>query len=408
MNKSPLLSVVIATKNRQKYALSAVESILSLKDDRLEVVIQDNSDEQTLEEKLKMYSSDSRLVYRYTNEVCSFIDNFNASIELSNGEYLCLIGDDDGINPEVIDVANWAKINNVDAVVGSLSANYRWEGTGAPDTLFTKMTGSTLTITHFDGKAENVNIEKSLIQLMDNGCTNYNDFKLPKLYHGVVRKSCLENVKKRTGAFISGLSPDIYTSVSLACVVNRLVYVSYPITIPGVCAESGTVKEGQIKKHSKKLEDAPHFKGRKNYFWNNEIPKIFCVQTIWADSGFSALRDMGRKDLIDKFDRFALYANIIDADKSVKSMVYDHIVSINNSVKWKVFKDKIRLYISFCDGPVFKFIKMRALGRLKKIFKIERFENLRGLHNIYDAMNSLTIYLIQTKIDLVKELNKVK
>lgn len=89
----PLLSIVIATKNRQKYALSAVESILSIEDGRIEVIIQDNSDDENLSTMLQQYKSDPRLVYRYTPPPFSSIDNFNAAVELSSGEYICLIGD---------------------------------------------------------------------------------------------------------------------------------------------------------------------------------------------------------------------------------------------------------------------------------------------------------------------------
>jgi glycosyltransferase involved in cell wall biosynthesis len=407
-SKIPLLSIVIATKDRQKYALSAVESILSLENMNIQVVVQDNSSNNTLKDSLLKFSSDTRLVYRYTNESFSFIDNFNASIDLATGEYLCLIGDDDGVNPEVINATLWAKNNNVDAIVGNLSANYRWEGTGAPNTFFTKMTGSTLTISDFNGKAEYVDIEKSLVQLMENGCTNYNEFKLPKLYHGVVKKSCLEEIKLKTGFFISGLSPDIYASISLACVVKKLIYINYPLTIPGVCAESGSIKEGQLKNHSKKLEDAPHFKGRKNYSWNREIPKIFCVQTIWADSGFSALRDMNRDDLIAKFNRFALYANIIDADMSVKSMVHGHISELNNHNKKLFFADRIQLNLAFLNGPIFKFVKKRAIGRLKIILKLSRFKNIENLLTINEAMIALVKYLKNNNIrSAIDELEKV-
>ncbi|RYH20748.1 glycosyltransferase, partial [archaeon] len=306
-----LLSIVIATKNRQRYCLSAVASILAIQDERVEVVVQDNSDSDELARSLSMYEADRRLVYRHTNEAYSFIDNFNASIELSNGEYLCLIGDDDGINPELLSVTQWASDYGIDAVVGNLAANYRWDGTGAPDTLFTKMTDSTLTITDFDGRAQVVELENSLRQLMRNGATNYLEFLLPKLYHGVVRKRCLEHVKKVTGQYINGLSPDIYSSIALACSVNKLIYINYPITIPGVCAESGSIKEGQLKQHSKRLEDAPHFKSRMNYTWSEMVPRIYAVQTIWADSCIAAIRDMNRLDLLNEFDKYMLYANIL-------------------------------------------------------------------------------------------------
>lgn len=394
----PLLSIVIATKNRQKYAVHAVESILSLNDDRIEVVVQDNSDVSDLSSRLAKFESDSRLKYRYTPPPFSSIDNFNAAVELSTGEYLCLIGDDDGINPEIIDSTLWAKNNDVDALVGSLSANYRWESTGAPDTLFTKMTGGTLTITHFDGKVTQPNLELSLLNLMENGCTNYLEFSFPKLYHGIVRRKCLEDIKSKTGAYLKGLSPDIYSAITLACTVNQLVTLDYPLTIPGVCAESTSITEGQIKKHSKKLEDAPHFRDRGNYVWSMEVPRIYCVQTIWADSGFAALREMGRADLIKKFNKYKLYANIIAADRSVKHNVFEHMLNDGKGQNENSLGSHIKLYFAMMTGPIKNFIFKRAIGRIKIIIGVRKLIILQNLPSINEAMLALSTYLKSANI----------
>jgi len=397
MNK-PLLSIVIATKNRQKYAISAIESIMKLKDDKLELVIQDNSDEATLKQFVAKYSNDSRLIYNYTNKVCSAIENFNDSINNSNGEYTCLIGDDDGINPEIIVITKWAKENNIDAVSGNLSANYRWGDTGAPDTLFTKSTGSTLTLTHFSGKAKQVDLNKSLNQLMKNGATNYLEFLLPKLYHGVVRKSCLELIKNKTGEYVNGLSPDIYAAVTLALTINKLIYIDYPLTIPGVCAESGSIKEGQLKNHSKKLEDAPHLKGRPNYNWSEEVPRLYTPLAIWADSCIAAIKDMNRADLMKNFSQARLYSNIIDLDKTfIPYIRKDYINS---------FSDYLELFIAYTTGPVKKFITNRVWGRTKKILKIEKYKIINNLDNIDQATEALVEYLSNENIQLTSELDK--
>jgi glycosyltransferase involved in cell wall biosynthesis len=396
----PLLSIVIATKNRQKYAISAIESILSLNDNRIEVVIQDNSDTDELNSALSKYSTDKRLCYRYVSKPLSFIGNFNAALELSKGEYICVIGDDDGINPEIIDAALWAKQNNIDALVGSVSANYRWSGTGAPDTLFTKMTGSTLTLAHFNGKIVNQPIESSLIAFMKNGGTNYLDFSLPKLYHGIVSRECLETIKSKTGAYLKGLSPDIYASIALSCVVKNVIMVDYPLTIPGVCAESGSITEGQIKKHSKKLENAPHFKNRGDYTWSLEVPGIYCVQTIWADSSFAALREMERVDLIEMFNKYKLYAQIIFADTALAKEVINHMILGNEKNKLQSVFDYFHLLYALFVIYFKNFIVKRSLGRLLIVLHIRRLDIINNISDINMAMITLEKYLNINKFNI--------
>ena len=90
--QTPLLSVIIPTKNRQRYAVSAVRSLMQLDSQHLEVVVQDNSDSDTLRSLLSEYIQDRRLIFRYTKKSISSIDNFNAAVELATGLYVCMIG----------------------------------------------------------------------------------------------------------------------------------------------------------------------------------------------------------------------------------------------------------------------------------------------------------------------------
>lgn len=407
MSSSPLLSIVIPTKNRQKYCLSAIESILMIGSDKIQIVIQDNSDDNSLESRIQKFNNNYLLKYTYIPGQLSFVENFNNAIDAADGEYICIIGDDDGINPEIIDATIWAKENQVDSLVGNIKANYRWNNTGAKDTLFTKMTGSTLTITHFSGKAKRVDIEDSLIKLMKNGCTNYLDYDFPKLYHGIVKKTALENLKRISGNYLKGLSPDIYASIALACTIENLVVIDYPLTIPGVCAESGSIQEGQKREHSKELKNAPHFKGRtQKYEWDSCVPEMYCVQTIWADSAFAALREFNRReDLLKYFDHYMLCANILDADQTLNTMIYDYLNEVDLSMS-KADHEKLIKKAMF-KGPYKKFVRDRLIGRLKKILKLERFKIINELPDMVQTTNELQRYLSTLSINLRKELDKV-
>ena len=84
-----LLSIIIPTKNRQYYAAKSIEQILQIKSDKIQLVIQDNSDEDKLLSAISQYESDKRLVYNYTSEVLSFVENFNRGLEAAKGVYVC-------------------------------------------------------------------------------------------------------------------------------------------------------------------------------------------------------------------------------------------------------------------------------------------------------------------------------
>ena len=95
-----LLSILIPTRNREKYAIQVIKHILEFNNNNFQLVIQDNSDSKNLEILLDEYKYDSRLNYFYCGNILSFVDNFNLGISNCKGQYLTIIGDDDGINPD--------------------------------------------------------------------------------------------------------------------------------------------------------------------------------------------------------------------------------------------------------------------------------------------------------------------
>lgn len=403
---TPLISILIATKNRQKYCLSAVESILNLTDKNIQVVVQDNSDDRSLETMILPFMGDSRLIYRYTPPPFSSIDNFNAAIELATGEYICLIGDDDGINPEIITAAAWAKANNIDCLVGNLKANYRWENTGEKKFLHIKVVSNSLIIGDFDGTAKKVDPKVSLKKLVQNGCTNYMEFDFPKLYHGVVKREIFEQLKLETGAYLKGLSPDIYAAIALSLKINQFVVVDYPLTIPGVCSLSSSIQEGEQKTNSKDLESAPHLRDRKTpYNWEENVPRIYCVQTIWADSAFAAFKEFERDDLLQDFDVYNLCANILEADSSLNQMIYSFLKS--------KFPEKSNTYFKKHIKDVkFKILyKKRILTIIQRVLKVLGLQRHKTYEKVYDMSNATQIlldFLNKSNLNLVNKLNEFK
>ncbi|MEG0031598.1 glycosyltransferase family 2 protein [Acinetobacter sp.] len=402
----PLISILIATKNRQKYCLSAVQSILRLPNANIQVVVQDNSDDTTLNEMLKSLLGDSRLVYRYTPPPFSSIDNFNAAIELATGEYICLIGDDDGINPEIISAAGWAKENNIECIVGNLKANYRWEKTGEKKFLHIKVVSNSLIIGDFNGVAKKVDPKQSLLKLIQNGCTNYMEFDFPKLYHGVVKRAIFEQLKQETGAYLKGLSPDIYAAIALSFKINQFIVIDYPLTIPGVCSVSSSVQEGEQKSNSKDLENAPHLRDRSiPYLWEINVPRIYCVQTIWADSAFAAIKEFKHEDLLKNFDVYKLCSNILDADPTLQSRVLSFLEQKYPTLTSRELLNRIEMVGSRNNLKV-KIFKL--ILNIKRLLGIERYMSITNITSIVDATKKLQEILIKFQINLVNELDKTK
>lgn len=404
----PLLSVVIPTRNRLHFAISAIENVLNIKDLRLELVVQDNSDINSLELWLKNNISDSRLLYNYIEKPLSFIDNFNAAIEITTGKYICIIGDDDGVIPEIVEAAEYLYLKSIDCLSIRTVTNFVWPNSGVPSTLFTKTTGGYLTIEDFKGSIEYVDVFSELNKFITNGATNYLNFNLPKLYHGIVRRECLITVKKITGNFFGGLSPDIYMSIALACTVKKVAMTNYPLTMPGVCHVSASIVEGLLKRNSKKLEHAPHLRNRGFYNWSDIIPQIYCVETIWADSCIAALRDLGREDLVQQINLPKLAAHCISSNSGIAKEVFRHLpvgLALTHKNRWfglfKLFGYLLMLIFKFSYGII-----NRVYQRMKIIIGIPEVIRIDNLENINDSSTALLNYLSKKKCsfkDIVKQ-----
>lgn len=396
----PLISIIVPTRNRFEYVKSAISSILSIQDDRIELVVQDNSDTNQLHHWVNDNISDSRLKYNYSNSPLSFVGNFSEGVNFSNGEYLCFIGDDDGINPEIIIATEWLKKENISCLSTNISANYVWGDAAVPTTMFTSETGGVLTMTMQDFKIIEVDPKVELHSFITGGAINYLDFKLPKLYHGIVKRECLDQIKKITGSYFGGLSPDIFAAISIACIVNKIYYTNYPLTISGVCGVSASIVEGLLKKNSKKLEDAPHLRNRGDYKWNELVPKVYCVETIWADSAIAALKLMGKEDLIENINLPRLCATCINFNKGISKQVKKTLKESSVFRKqnvyvafvwlfWYLFLFKLNYIPSF-----FRRVKKRILIIIGK----KNFHSINQLDNISEATIALTDFLVFKKL----------
>lgn len=382
-----LLSIVIPTRNRQKYCREVIKHILSLNLENTELVIQDNSEEDTLAHEINLINDD-RICYNHTSGVFSFVDNFSKAIELARGKFICMIGDDDTILPNIIQVTKYANEHGMDAVVPEL-ITYFWPCENPIKEEFRK---GYLTINNpHTPKYTKINVRRSLEKLVANYFQDYQILKVPRIYHGIVKKEILENIKKLTGTYFSGLTPDMYMSTCLAGIVNNAYEYNNPITISGICPKSGST-DSATGKHTGELKDAPHFNGHKSYNWIKVIPKIYTVETIWAESGMQALKDIGLIDQYNKFNVRKFLVRLLMQYPQFQEQLLEFGQSYGLS-KWIYFIEKK------------KYIMIRNMRRIaRKIQKIT-FRNFSiSYPNIANIQNACNI--AYEKINNINNINR--
>src|SRR5690554_5261394 len=99
-----LLSIVVPTKNRYQYLTYFLKQFIDIKEQNVELIIQDNSDDNRfILDELKNYE-DNRIRYFHIFENLSVSDNCSEGIKNSRGKYVTLMGDDDCMTSEIMNI----------------------------------------------------------------------------------------------------------------------------------------------------------------------------------------------------------------------------------------------------------------------------------------------------------------
>ncbi len=377
MNK--LLSIIVPTRNRQIYCIDAVKTILKDIDGTCELVIQDNSSDDRLRKDLEVLADD-RIIYNYNPKPLSFIDNFEEALEISNGDFFIVLGDDDSTTKDIIKVVEWMKKNNVDSVVPTKVVDYIW-----PNSKIEKYRNGQLTFHNYNNEVQQVDALKQLKNLIKNGFLAYQMYNLPRTYHGIIRKSCMDEVKRITGRYFGGLTPDIYSTIALSCVVKKHYVIDYPFTIAGACPASATVN-ATVGGHSGKLEIAPHFKNRGPYTWENTIPAYYSVETIWAESAIKALKCLNREDLLMDFDKYKLYIyGVLLNRKYIFGLSVKETLKLHSALDSNLITHGFKLSVKLIF-IVFSVLKKRIVGG-RKLNEIVQLDKVNSLDEAKEILN---------------------
>jgi glycosyltransferase involved in cell wall biosynthesis len=371
-----LLSVVIPTKNRYETLNILVESLLQWKETRFEVVVQDNSnDNSPFLPILNRYNGDERLKYYHTTTELSAIGNCDLAVSNAKGKYLCFIGDDDGIVEQSIIACEWMQTNNVD-VLGCKKAGYTW-----PDmehaVSINKMLNGTLQCYPFSGTLQTIDPETEYRKVLKSGGQQL--YNIPRLYHGFVSRKVLDALYKHTGTYFPGPVPDMSNAVGLVPFVSKQYHTDIPLVISGHSKKSMSGRNS-VRQHQGEIKNEKSIPQDAHKVWSKEVPLYWSAPTIWAEAAIKATERVGRKDDLKDFNYRNLFANCFAFSN------WQYYKRIFEAMKYHQtgFKYSVDLILTgfLLVGITFE----RAKNLFLKIVSIKKTDNYH-LDNIQEVMN---------------------
>lgn len=310
----PILSVVVPTKDRYKYLKHLIKLIQSYNSEDWEIVVQDNTDDNTEIVEFLNELNYSGCKYFHEKGQLPMTTNADKAILHSEGEYVCFLGDDDGICPNAIEYCKLMKEKGYEALRSNLPS-YNWpDSEGKYDDHSGRVFVTKVT---FDKKElDSINELRDVLNrgIIDRG-------NLPSVYHGIVARVALDKIYKKCNTFFPGQSPDISNGVATSLVVPAYLMVGDVVTISGASKFHGGKTKGMNKQYPG-IKDVVWFRPEAEDNWDNKLPKIAVGSIIWAESCIETLRAMGREDIVDTIDYELIYKHFVTYYFPIREMVY--------------------------------------------------------------------------------------
>lgn len=284
-----LLSIAIPTKNRQYYLLNLLQCLALSERQDFEVVVRDNSDEDSLRAQVEALD-DPRIHYEYVPGWISVVDNCEAALSGCRGDYICMLGDDDGLMlEESLSVLEQARKDGIDAVMSD-KLLYTWPGVGR-GTLAD--TSGLLRLQAVVGGRGRSNVSRNLDRAIRRaGALGLEG--LPSVYHAFISSRALVSLRAMTGTCFPGASPDMANAVGVAPFLKGTRYHSRPLVISGHSKTSAGGK-GATKQHHGPISEQLHLPADTEARWFSAIPRFWSGPTIYAQTLFDAVSLTGQR-----------------------------------------------------------------------------------------------------------------
>jgi glycosyltransferase involved in cell wall biosynthesis len=283
----PIVSVIIPTHERAKYAVPTIRAMLALQGD-VEVVVCDTSAVDLISPELADDPNLSRLKLVRPGRPLSVVDNFNTALAAATGTYLTFIGDDDFVTEQIVAVAKWAEAHHIDAIKFSFPTLYFW-----PDfrhkTQHDAIAG-TLRTSQFTGKVSPHDAKAAALQALANFGGGV--MEMPRAYAGLISLDLVNRITERHGSLFGGVSPDIYSAYLISQEARKCVHIDYPVIVPGASGAS-TAGQSAKGKHVGALRDNAHIRPFHDLIWDKRIPEFYSVPTVWSYSLLKAVEKHG-------------------------------------------------------------------------------------------------------------------
>jgi glycosyltransferase involved in cell wall biosynthesis len=276
----PRFSVIIPTRNRASTLRYALQTCTDQDFDSFEIIVSDNDSED--DTRAVVESAGSKCVrYLHTGRALSMTLNWDFAVSQARGEYILLIGDDDGLLPHALRELELAIRNAPAPVVRWERVFYYWPSLPLP---------WLVNILSIPLPRENTVLDSApTMEQVVNDRAPYG--LLPMLYNAAIPRTMIEEVRARTGGVLRDVSPDIYSGFVFASLAGRYASLARPISIGGGSGASNGMANVAFKGRTAVADEFRRLNLEAGIRWHPSIPDLPVLPSYVAES-FATARDV--------------------------------------------------------------------------------------------------------------------
>jgi len=254
------ITVVIPTRERPDTLFSSLRTVVDQDYDNLEIIVSDNFSQDLTEEVVRSFN-DPRVRYLNTGKRLSMSANWEFALNQVSGDWVTVIGDDDGLLPNALEMVNRIADETGVEAIRAERCQYKWPTENLP----------------YSGKLSvpvrrGVSVRKSSTwrNRVLNGTASYTD--LPMLYNGgFVRKKFLDVIRHKGFVYRSCI-PDVYSAIAVSHVLDNYAFSYQPLAINGASRHS--TGSSYFSKNGCSKESAIKFQSEENIAFHSSIPLV--------------------------------------------------------------------------------------------------------------------------------------
>lgn len=243
-------TICIPTRNRQRYCIEAIKAIAESEETDFEVIVADNSDDATiLDDYFRTQLNDSRFRLMPPEQtVLSMVDNWERVMPEVRGRWVSIIGDDDHIDPSVVQLLRRYEREQPDLEAVSWARMYfNW-----PDNREIS-TRASVPVTHGSHVPDRKTLSDHLYRWSQRKRRPTGGFGI---YHGAVRRSLMERIKRKySNRYFENPTVDYDNICKVVREAKAMIFCKRPFSVLGACAASNSAGTQSFEAMQKLVDD---------------------------------------------------------------------------------------------------------------------------------------------------------